>query len=181
MAESMRRTKLLQAMTYYVGRTTQCGKAKLYWLLYLLDFKNYAATTSSVTGLDYYAGVDGPVPLALDRELDSPDYDFVEQFHFDNLVLRNGRRLLTLHARGPFEAAVFTDFERATMHLLVTVLGQVHAGAIAEDAFLPGTPWRRTYEAATRELEPIDYRLVLPAVPEVPARTPYWAQRASLS
>lgn len=158
--------KLLQAVTYFVDRTAACGKAKLYFLLYLLDFTAFASSRRSVTGLDYYASIDGPVPLALDRELDSPDYDFVEQFHINNLVLDNGRRLLALHPRHPFEAAVFTDREYSLLRRLATSHAATSAEAIDEQEFLPTTPWQWTYERASREFELIDYQLaVSPACP----------------
>lgn len=178
MAESLRRIKLLQAITYFVTRTTHCGKAKLYWLLFLLDFRIYAQTKLPVTGLDYYASIDGPVPLALDQELDSPAYDFVEQFHVDNLVLGHGRKLLSLHARGPFEAAVFTDLEHATLQLLATVHAGTQATEIRELSFLPAEPWRVTYEGAVREFEPIDYALAVPRPLPVPGFTTFRAARA---
>jgi len=165
MAGTVSRIKLLQAITFFVSRTTHCGKAKLYWLLYLLDFKVYAAIAKPVTGLDYYASVDGPVPLMLDRELASPDYDFVEQFHVENLVLEHGRTLLTLRARGPFEPAVFSEFEMSTMDYLATVHQASAARSIVEKALLPSEPWRFTYESAARELAPIDYALARPYTP----------------
>ena len=159
------RAKLLQAVTYFVTRTTLCGKSKLYWLLYLLDFKGYAACARSVTGLDYNAGADGPVPLRLDGELAAPEHDFVERFHIDNLTLANGRRLLTLHARLPFDGSPFDELERSTLHLLATVHAATDAGAISERAFLPTEPWRSVYERSVRELEPIPYRLARPYAP----------------
>ncbi len=177
MPGSIRRIKLLQAITYFVSRTTYCGKAKLYWLLYLLDFKAYATTTLSITGLEYYATTDGPVPLQLDHELDSPQYDFVEQFHIDNLVLGHGRRLLSLHARAPFDGTVFNDYERSTLRLLATVYATTEARAIDEKAFLPAEPWRTTYDAATREFEPIEYRLALQPSLEVAACASYRAAK----
>lgn len=165
MAETLRRSKLLQAMTYFATRTTHCGKSKLYWLLYLLDFKVYAATSLPVTGLDYYASADGPVPLALDEEIAYPEQDFVQQFQVNNLVLSNGCRLLSLHARGPFDPTIFTRLERSDLDLL----GRVHADGTAEQIeerrFLPTEPWRHTYEMSDREFELIDYRLALPRDP----------------
>ena len=165
MVGTVSRIKLLQAITYFVSHTTHCGKAKLYWLLYLLDFKVYAAIAKPVTGLDYYASIDGPVPLALDRERDSPGYDFVEQFHIENLVLEHGRTLLTLRARGPFEPGVFSEFELSTMNYVATMHQHSIARSIVEKALLPSEPWRSTYESATRDLAPVDYRLARPYTP----------------
>ena len=162
MAESLRRSKLLQAMTYFATRTTHCGKAKLYWLLYLLDFRVYGATSLPVTGLEYYASADGPVPLALEDELASPDQDFVQQFQLNNLVLSNGCRLLSLHARGPFDPTLFTQLERRDLDLLGRVLADCPADRIEERRFLPTEPWRQTYELSEREFALIDYRLAVP-------------------
>ena len=162
MAETLRRSKLLQAITYFATRTTHCGKAKLYWLLYLLDFKVYGASSLPVTGLDYYASADGPVPLALDDERACPGQDFVQQFQVNNLVLSNGCRLLSLHARGPFEPSLFSQLERRDLDLLGRVHADCTADQIREKPFLPAEPWRQAYEMSDREFELIDYRLTLP-------------------
>ncbi len=182
MVGTVSRIKMLQTITYFISHTKQCGKAKLYWLLYLLDFKVFAAIARPVTGLEYFASVDGPVPVLLDRELDAPHYDFVEQFHIDNLVLDHGLRLLTLHARGPFEPAVFSEFELMTMRQLAKIHESTVARSIVEKALLPTEPWRSTYEGATRELAPIDYHLARPLVPLLTRNRAFataWRQRVT--
>ncbi len=159
MAETLRRSKLLQAMTFFATRTSHCGKDKLYWLLYLLDFKIYAATSVPVTGLEYFASAAGPVPLALDDEMANPAQDFVQQFKVDNLMLTNGCRLLSLTPRGPFDPAPFTALERIDLEVLGAVHALTPADSMAELPFLPTEPWRQTYESAGQEFELIDYRL----------------------
>lgn len=70
------RQKMIHAIIYFAENTRQCGKTKLHKLLYLLDFKHYSMTGRSVTGLEYYAWKMGPVPVALQNELDEPQDDF---------------------------------------------------------------------------------------------------------
>ena len=69
------REKLLNAIVYFAENTRHCGKTKLFKLLFLLDFEHFKLTGRSVTGLDYYALPKGPVPVALDSELDEPQGD----------------------------------------------------------------------------------------------------------
>lgn len=155
-----RRAKLLGALTYFSTRTAYFGTSKLYWLLYLLDFRVYSATRSPVTDLEYYAGADGPVPLALDDELAAPGQDFVRSFDLGNLVLANGSRLLSLTSRQPFDPTPFSALEQTHLDFISAALASTPAGDIDERYFLPTEPWRTTYENASRELELVDYRLV---------------------
>lgn len=166
MTDYSRREKVLQAITYFVTQTSHCGKAKLYWLLYLLDFKSYAVTLDSVTGLEYYASADGPVPLALEHELNAPREDFVRQFHLDNLVLANGRRMLSLRAQRPFDGAALRGAEASTLFLVARIHADHRATEIGERDLLPTEPWLTTYHRASREFELIDYALARPLTPD---------------
>jgi hypothetical protein len=69
------REKLINAILFFVEHTLHTGKTKLFKLLYLLDFEHYRETGRSVTGLSYYAWKLGPVPVALDEEIDEPAAD----------------------------------------------------------------------------------------------------------
>jgi uncharacterized phage-associated protein len=62
------REKLINAMVFFAKNTNNCGKIKLFKLLYLLDFNHFAETGLSVTGLEYRAWEKGPVPRALYAE-----------------------------------------------------------------------------------------------------------------
>jgi hypothetical protein len=70
------RQKMIHAIIYFAQNTRHCGKTKLHKLLYLLDFEHFQKTGRSVTGLDYFAWKMGPVPVALQNELDDPQEDF---------------------------------------------------------------------------------------------------------
>lgn len=57
--------KLINAITYFIRETKICYEVKIYKLLYFLDFEHFGSTGKTVTGLDYYAWLKGPVPLEL--------------------------------------------------------------------------------------------------------------------
>jgi uncharacterized phage-associated protein len=69
------RDKLINAIVYFAQNTEHLGKTKLYKLLYLLDFEHFRQTGRNITGLDYYAWKLGPVPVALDEEIEEPEAD----------------------------------------------------------------------------------------------------------
>lgn len=72
------RDKLLNAILYFASNTRNCGKTKLFKLLYLLDFEHFRMTGRSVTDLQYYAWKMGPVPVALEEDLDNPPADLCD-------------------------------------------------------------------------------------------------------
>jgi uncharacterized phage-associated protein len=63
------REKLINAIIYFAKQTKYCGKTKLLKLLYFLDFYHFKQTAKSVTGLEYFAWEQGPVPKELFEEL----------------------------------------------------------------------------------------------------------------
>ena len=68
---SRNRQKIINAIVYFAANTQNCGKVKLFKLLYLLDFAHFRETGRSVTGLDYHAWKMGPVPFDLMQEWDN--------------------------------------------------------------------------------------------------------------
>jgi hypothetical protein len=66
------REKLTNAIIYFRREASAGDKLKLYQLLYQLDFRHYAQTGRSVTGLEYFAWPEGPVPATLEEDLGSP-------------------------------------------------------------------------------------------------------------
>jgi hypothetical protein len=65
------REKLTNAIIYFRKEASADDRLKLYQLLYHLDFRHYAETGRSVTGLEYFAWPEGPVPAALEGEVNS--------------------------------------------------------------------------------------------------------------
>jgi len=65
------RDKLINAIVYLLKHTKFCDQAKLYKLLYFIDFKHFQQTGKSVTGQDYIACKEGPEPMELREEIRS--------------------------------------------------------------------------------------------------------------
>src|SRR5208283_1810042 len=65
MIRTYRREKLINAIIYFASHTEKCGVTKLMKLLFFLDFTHFKQTGKSVTGMDYFAWKQGPVPQSL--------------------------------------------------------------------------------------------------------------------
>lgn len=65
MVQDRQRIKLINAILFFTHRTTCLGKTKLFKLLYLTDFEHFQQTGRTVTGLEYRAWENGPVPRLL--------------------------------------------------------------------------------------------------------------------
>src|SRR5947209_11343888 len=87
------REKLLNALAYFIENTSWYGKTKLYKLLYFLDFEHFKETGRSVTGLDYFAWEMGPVPAALQNEIENPKPDFDASFEIDIKPEKKGKTI----------------------------------------------------------------------------------------
>lgn len=72
------REKLVNAIVFFSRNTKHCGKTKLFKLLYLLDFHHFRETGRGVTGLEYRAWKNGPVPFALVQEWDDLEPDLAK-------------------------------------------------------------------------------------------------------
>lgn len=104
------RQKLIQACVYFATNTQDCGKVKLFKLLYLLDFAHYRQTGRSVTGLDYVAWKLGPVPIELMQEWDQLEPDLAEAIDIvPERVIDHVRERVV--AKIPFEDSYFTKRE----------------------------------------------------------------------
>lgn len=93
------RDKLLNAILYFASNTRNCGKTKLFKLLYLLDFEHFRITGRSVTDLQYYAWKMGPVPVALEEDLDNPPADLCDAVRLASEQVINHSRLTVIPQR----------------------------------------------------------------------------------
>jgi len=80
MLDLQHKQKLIEAITFFVKNTRNCGLTKLFKLLYWLDYHHFRETGEMVTGLTYNAYERGPVPDTLFRELKSGDGDIASKF-----------------------------------------------------------------------------------------------------
>lgn len=133
------REKLINAIIYLRKEASACDRLKLYQLLYHLDFRHYAQTGRSVTGLEYFARLEGPVPVDLEE----------------------GIGALLEKLKGEFDPKFFTKREMKLMREIVAEFALSSAGEILSSARLPGDPWARTFvrEGGDRQKIPFEYAL----------------------
>src|SRR5690348_13764905 len=105
---SHNREKLINAIIYFCKETALCNKLKLYKLLYHLDFRHYALTGRTVTGLDYFAWPNGPVPVELEKEIKAPAEDLQEKVEFSVPTDTGLFQAVDIAPKAEFDPSAFT-------------------------------------------------------------------------
>ena len=139
------RSKLLNAIVYFAQNVQNLERVKLAKLLYLLDFTVFAECNKNVTGLDYFAWENGPVPVSLFNELDTPKPDLMRKISFNPVKTSDGG-ILVIEAKTDFDSTAFTNFE----FLTIKELAEKYNDALAKDMLddmqaYPIDPWAMVY------------------------------------
>ena len=154
------REKLLNTLAYFINNTSWYGKTKLFKLLYFLDFEHFKETGRSVTGLDYFAWEMGPVPAALQNEIDNPESDFSESFDIDIKPANRGK-IIYLIPKIRFDPTHFTRRELRLLRELASRYDLATAGEMVEQTHLETQPWHQVWEVEQRRFERIPYEYAL--------------------
>jgi len=158
------REKLIQAITFFVTHTRQCGKVKLFKLLYFLDFEHFKLTGRSVTGQDYSAWKMGPVPVALHEEIDAPQPDMADALDFGQKPIRGGEQMmLDIKPKAAFSDRHFTRREMALMRSLAEEYRDARSDDMVEATHLENMPWDKIYNQQGLRQQKIPYELALRA------------------
>lgn len=154
------REKLVEAVVFFAANVRKLGKVKLYKLLYFLDFKHYRDTGRPVTGLDYFAWPMGPVPKALQDELNAPAADWQGRVAFTET--RTGRgTMLAVKALGSFNPQHFSKRELKLLQELVDEYKDADSGSMVDATHLENQPWHEIYEVRKEKQQRIPYSLAL--------------------
>jgi uncharacterized phage-associated protein len=163
------REKLLDAIIFFTTRTKKCYKTKLFKLLFLLDFRIYRETGKSVTGLQYFAWPQGPVPRELYEEFDSPKQDLKTAVLLRKADLADPDEHdlgLQFIPRTAFDQSLFTARELRTMERLAEIYRDAKASEMVEVTHLAGQPWHQIFEVEKRPQASIPYELALDSKPD---------------
>lgn len=164
---SHNREKLLNAIIYFVEQTKFCNTIKLFKLLNFLDFEHYRQTGNSVTGLQYQAWRQGPVPKDLWNELHEPSDDFrktvVVSVVRDDLTDVPARRDFSIKKK--FEKKYFTKRELEIMERLVFFFSEITATQMSQYSHSKNMPWYKIYKGEGKPPELIPYELTLESAP----------------
>ncbi|MBF0611442.1 MAG: SocA family protein [Magnetococcales bacterium] len=139
------REKLFQAMGYFITKTQNCYKAKLFKLLYFLDFKHYQETGRPVTGLSYNAWPMGPVPVSLYEEINNKNSNLVEKFSITEKPHTKGHSVV-IKPTFEINLQLFTRRELRIMEGLVAAYKDADASTMVEETHLENQPWDTVYK-----------------------------------
>jgi len=157
---SREREKLLNAIIFFAEATRHCGKTKLFKLLYILDFEHFRLSGRSVTGLDYFAWEMGPVPVALDEELDLPDDDLLASVEIvAEQVIDHVR--YAVKPKREFDASHFSKRELRIMEELAAKYRDVYAQAMVDVTHAENGAWEKVFEKGLGYNRPIPYQLAV--------------------
>jgi len=155
------REKLIQAVAYFVRNTKYCGITKLMKLLYFLDFKHFRETGKSITGLDYDAFEQGPLPLDFWKELGD------SRRHRKDLAAAisiyqpdESKPFKKIVARARFDATHFSQREQRILNELAIIFRDARADDMTESSHLRNEPWDVTLRTKGERAR-IDYMLAL--------------------
>jgi uncharacterized phage-associated protein len=154
------REKLLNAIIYFIENSGSMGKTKLFKLLYFLDFEHFKETGRSVTGLEYHAWKMGPVPVALQEEIENPEADFIETLDVE-FGESNGYKFTNFKSKSKFDSKYFTKRE---LRLLKDIADRYFMDIAKEMVFrthLEKEPWHRVWEVEKRRFDKIPYEYIL--------------------
>ena len=148
------REKLINAIIYFAKETNYCGKTKLLKLLYFLDFYHFKQTAKSVTGLEYFAWEQGPVPKELFEELSGNMKVDLK----DAISLASTEDFQKIVPKKKFNEDYFTNREKKLLKDLSYVFRDAKAEEMVEVSHLRNEPWDKTLkEKGPRQK--IDYML----------------------
>lgn len=156
------REKLLNAIIYFSENAGLLNKTRLYKLLYLLDFEHFKETGRSVTGLEFHAWEMGPVPVALEEELDSPKDDFVDNIRIE--IVQNKRQYnpsINLHPKSKFDSKHFTKRELRILNSIAEKHGMCSTDDLIRLTHQEGQPWHKVWEIEKRQYDEIPYEYIL--------------------
>jgi uncharacterized phage-associated protein len=154
------RDKLINAIVYFAENTKHIGKTKLFKLLYLLDFEHYRQTGRSVTGLEYYAWKLGPVPVALDEEIEEPGADLDAAVTMEPEQVINHTRVC-IKAVQSFDSSHFSKREMRLLQTITEKYKNNFAKDMVDITHSKGDPWDRVYADGEGFNELIPYELAV--------------------
>lgn len=120
MVQDRQRDKLINAILFFAHRTRYLGKTKLFKLLYLTDFEHFRQTGRTVTGLQYHAWENGPVPTLLWSQWDQRPLDLDQAITIEPVQVFDYSRQ-EVKPRVNFDASEFTKRE---LRIMETFAGQ---------------------------------------------------------
>lgn len=173
------REKLLNLITFFVKNTKNCGKTKLFKLLACADFDHVKETGKSITGLEYYAWKNGPVPKELFLEMKNPSEEFKKFFITFELPL-DDYKTFKIIPKEDFNEGIFTKREMRIIKRLVEIYDPVPGNMMVKCTHTANGPWDIVYNKGRGEGKHIDYILTLDSSKESISKEEYEEKQQEL-
>ena len=163
MLNNIYREKLLNAILFFAKKVKHPSRAKMFKLLYFLDFIHFKETGRPVTNQDYYAWKFGPAPRDLWRELkegkvpeDFKPYLSIETYKSSD----EEKQGFNFKPKTTPDLSVFSPREQRILENLAFIFKEATPTQMSEISHLPNQPWDKTIrEKGDGTL--IDYLLAL--------------------
>lgn len=156
------REKLIHAIIFFATHTNNCGKIKLFKLLYFLDFEHFKKTGRSVTGLTYRAWPKGPVSKELFEEIKEPAEDMAEAMNFsEKFISSDYPPMLEVSPKISFSSKHFSKREMTLLSGLAEEYRNTRADDMIEATHLENMPWDMVYNKQGNPQHIIPYELAL--------------------
>lgn len=144
------REKLVNAVVYFVRETKYCHTLKLFKLLNVLDFEHFRQRGRTVTGLNYEAWENGPVPPELFREIDKGgEADLRAAVTINDVKdeITQGLKRRDFIARVKFDPTIFTGRELKIMERIAEIFRDARGETMRDFSHLKGLPWKAVYKS----------------------------------
>ena len=161
--DSMERQRLVNALLYFTLGVQYPGKTKLSKLLFHLDFEHYEKKGRSVTGLEYKAFREGPIPpqLILDQ-WSNPPSDLKAVFKFSSRSFGERERKELVPIVGvEFNPDYFTKLQIDIMKQLTDKYFAYTAADMSADSHKESGIWYQVWHQEGRPRGDIPYRYAL--------------------
>lgn len=149
--------KLINSILYFTKKVKYPGKTKIFKLLFNLDFTHFKETGKSVTGLDYYAWEQGPVPISLFNKLRG---EIISDDFQPYLVIVKRDKLHEICPKQQPNMEVFSKREKRILEEVAEIFKPTKAKDMTEISHLKGKPWDTTLKSRGRSKK-IDYMLAI--------------------
>lgn len=145
--DDRQKEKLFNVIIYFLKNTKKCFKLKLLKLLYFLDFEHYRQTGRSVTGLDYYAWKNGPVPKDIFKAIDNPEeFDGLENYvtSFKKDFDDDTGSMTVIKPKKIFNPKLFSKRELELLKNFSEIFRDTTANQMIETSHFINLPWQKT-------------------------------------
>lgn len=133
----MNEEKVKNLLLFFSENVVSLPITKAMKLFFYADFLCFAEAGISITGLDYHAWDQGPVPPSVHRRLDKGKFDFI-------YLEKKGRTHLIKPMPGhASDLTVFSEHEREILKIVLLRFGGIGVAALSEQTHQE-LPWTKT-------------------------------------